>query len=99
MISLLYVYTHFSCLAAADPPQEQRADATDDDHDPDRPMELWAGASDIPARHDRDDHRGAGPGMMTRMQLIPDRGTGTYPNGPPVGPARDTCVRVGRTDW
>ncbi len=36
------VYIHFSCLAAADPPPAQRADATDsdDDHEPDRPMDF-----------------------------------------------------------
>ncbi len=33
-------YTHFLCLAAADPPPAQHADATDDDHDPDRPMDF-----------------------------------------------------------
>ena len=40
MYDIIYVYTHFSCLAAADPPPEQRAVATDDDHDPDRPMDF-----------------------------------------------------------
>ncbi len=32
--------TNFSCLAAADPPAAQRADTTDDDHEPDRPMDF-----------------------------------------------------------
>ncbi len=32
--------TKFSCLAAANPPPAQRADASNDDHDPDRPMDF-----------------------------------------------------------
>ena len=28
------------CPAAADPPPAQRADETNDDHEPDRPMDL-----------------------------------------------------------
>ncbi len=34
------VFTYFSCLAAADRPPAQRADASDDDHDPDRSMDF-----------------------------------------------------------
>jgi hypothetical protein len=33
------VLTNLSCLAAADRPQAQRADASDADHDPDRSMD------------------------------------------------------------
>ncbi len=33
------VLTNLSCLAAADRPQAQRAEASDADHDPDRPMD------------------------------------------------------------
>ncbi len=38
MMSILT--SHVSGLAAADPPPAQRADATDDDHEPDRPMNF-----------------------------------------------------------
>ncbi len=34
------IYTKFSCLAAANPPPAQRADASDDDHEPGRPMDF-----------------------------------------------------------
>ena len=35
---MITVLTNLSCLAAADRPQAQRADASDADHDPDRSM-------------------------------------------------------------
>ena len=38
-----YLKMHFPdllCPAAADPPPAQRADETNDDHEPDRPMDL-----------------------------------------------------------
>ncbi len=33
-------FPYFLCPAAADPPPAQRADETDDDHEPDRPMDF-----------------------------------------------------------
>jgi hypothetical protein len=33
-------YPHFSSLAAAGPPPAQRADATGDDHEVDRPIDI-----------------------------------------------------------
>ncbi len=44
MISLCLYSPFLPCtrLAAVDSPPEQRADATDDDHDPDRPMDFDA---------------------------------------------------------
>ena len=36
---MITVLTNLSCLAAADRPQAQRADASDANHDPDRSMD------------------------------------------------------------
>jgi hypothetical protein len=33
-------FSYFLCSAAADPPPAQRADETDDDHKPERPMDF-----------------------------------------------------------
>jgi hypothetical protein len=33
-------FTYFLCPAAADPPSAQHADETDDDSEPDRPMDF-----------------------------------------------------------
>ncbi len=55
-----YVYIPFSCLAAADPPPEQRADASNDDHDPDRPVDF-------------DEERDfADQGPLTDMDMVED---------------------------
>ncbi len=36
----IIICPHYICLATADPPPDQRADANDDDRDSDRPMDF-----------------------------------------------------------